>query len=1061
MVLEIRDKVFDTLRIKNLLRQGENNVDTVQFSVKRYYNGLDLSTLSYVLYGDSRANTRASVELEQEIQEDKLTLIWNITKDFTAVPGTLTLLIKGYNTQKQEVIKFTGYSPIEVKKTDPNGATIVPPESEYDQALEKLYQILEEAKEVSMYPPRIGENDNWEVYNNVLNEYVDTGISVRGAQPKGEWSASATYQKLDIVSYQGSSFAVLKEITGIVPTNDNINYMLIAQKGDVGKSAYEYAKESGFVGTEQEFAQAQSDILNAKNEVESVKEEVSLIQTQVNQSATQVSNDKQVVETARQDVSLKHTEVLEKAEQVKTSVESFDSSVVQAKEEIETSKTNAIQEINRSGEAAKQSVIAEGTNQTQSVTNAGTQSVANVQSKATEQLNLIANAGTTEVQKVATEGAKQAEEIKAIESLLPVPTAQDAGKVPVVDAAGTGYELQKVSGSGGNEPIYTYQDMELVWERGMCLSNGTPNPDIEGFYTLIPINSGDKLILNGYAQAGGYFTLQMEKGYNQQIMQYLKCQDGSSILDYYQQNMRIEGLKVECIKAGKICINSKAPSTIQKLVEISLPELIQMIPTKISQLENDSEFVDSAKLQEVAQSIPTKVSQLENDSQFLNAESAKGIINRQIGNSTLQIYHTVYGIVGREQQIFKYSIFNTSFKNALYVKMQGAYNFPRYLNINSLPEGNTVVDMEITNNNNISIDKKTVTFKAKRPENPATPKNILFIGDSRTYSGDMVTEVSRMLSGTKGEATAPTTFGLENYRVVGRRKSKFDARVGFEGNSGWTTRTYALWGVNSLALSVSEALDLKIGATYTYTAANGKQATVMIEEIDGNSITCDFPGWSQTSSAPAEQKGTMQKASGEGAEILEFTAFSEGKYSPFLRNGEVDFKIYADKYCDSQLDCVCIWLGINDLIGISENTDQAIDFVINDFIVKYLKIMIDKIFEQFPACKVLLGSEILPSQNGGLSTSVQAQYSSIPEGMNYIIYKTNQAYIKLAEQYENCFYLDNNCQFDAENGYETINKPVNLRDPKTEKVGNNNVHPTKYGYWQQADSFTRAIINLI
>ena len=94
MVLEIRDKVFDTLRIKNLLRQGENNVDTVQFSVKRYYNGLDLSTLSYVLYGDSRANTRASVELEQEIQEDKLTLIWDNTKDFYARQFT-------YNPKKQ------------------------------------------------------------------------------------------------------------------------------------------------------------------------------------------------------------------------------------------------------------------------------------------------------------------------------------------------------------------------------------------------------------------------------------------------------------------------------------------------------------------------------------------------------------------------------------------------------------------------------------------------------------------------------------------------------------------------------------------------------------------------------------------------------------------------------------------------------------------------------------------------------------------------------------------------------------------------------------------------
>lgn len=553
MVLEIRDKVFDVFRIKNLLRQGENNVDTVSFVVKRYYNDLDLSTLSYVLYGDSQSNTRASIELEKEVLEDKLTLIWKIQKDFTAVAGTLTLLIKGYNTQKQEVIKFVGRNPIQVKKTDPNGATVVPPESEYDQALEKLYQILEEAKEVSMYPPRIGENDSWEVYNNVLNEYVDTGISVRGAQPKGEWSASATYQKLDIVSYQGSSFAVLKEISGIVPTNDNVNYMLIAQKGDVGKSAYEYAKESGFVGTEQEFAQAQSDILNAKNDVEKVKQEVTLVQTQVNQSAAQVSNDKQAVETARQEVSLKHTEVLEKAEQVKTNAESFNSSVVQAKQEIETSKTNAVQEINRSGETARQSVVAEGTSQTESVTNTGTQAVANVQSKATEQLNLIAGAGTAEVQKVATEGAKQvqaateqanlakqsadnaaskaqevsesvtagkqeiatakdvalsavqseggkqvqavndagkaqitsiqgegtkqskavadagaaqivaignegqkqigavqaegqkqAEQIKAIESLLPAPTAQDAGKVPMVNAGGDGYELGEV-----------------------------------------------------------------------------------------------------------------------------------------------------------------------------------------------------------------------------------------------------------------------------------------------------------------------------------------------------------------------------------------------------------------------------------------------------------------------------------------------------------------------------------------------------------------------------------------------------------------------------------------
>lgn len=639
---------------------------------------------------------------------------------------------------------------------------------------------------------------------------------------------------------------------------------------------------------------------------------------------------------------------------------------------------------------------------------------------------------------------------------VPIPTPEDAGKVPIVNPDGTGYDLRESATS-----IKIYKNMDVVWNTGLCLSNGNPNPDILGFYTLIEMAVGDKFILNGYADNGGYFTLQMEKGYNQQISQFLKCQDGSNILDYYQQNLNIQDLKVECIKAGRFCINTKVKSVIKKEVDISLDELVELIPTKNSQLENDSKFVNEDALKAVSENIPKKTSELVNDSGFLTKQTVDEEIKNQIGNVGLQIYDTIYGIVGRPMQIFKYSIFDTSLKNALYVKMKNAYNFPRYLNINNLQEGDTVVDMEITNNNNVSVDKKTITFKATAPTNPLSQKNILFIGDSRTYSGDMVTEVSRMLSGTTGDATSPESFNLSNYKVIGRRKSKFDSRVGFEGNSGWSPRTYVLFGVKSLILTLQDTSDLRIGATYTYTAANGKQATVMIEEIDGNIVTCDFPSWTQTTDNPQSQQGIMTKASGEGDESFNFTAYSEGKYSPFLREGQVDFRVYADKYCDGNIDCVCIWLGINDLIGISENTDQAIDFVINDFIIKYLKIMIDKIFEQFPNCKVLLGGEILPSQNGGLSTSVEAQYSSIPEGMNYIIYRANKAYIQLAEQYENCYYLDNNCQFDAENGYDTVDKPVNLRDPKTEKVGSNNVHPTKYGYWQQADAFTRAIINLI
>lgn len=204
---------------------------------------------------------------------------------------------------------------------------------------------------------------------------------------------------------------MLKEITGIVPANDNINYMLIAEKGDTGKSAYEYAK-SGFSGTEKEFSQMQSEILNAKNDVEKIQAQVNLTQSQVAQSATQVEANRKLVETAKKDIDLKHTDVLEKAEQVKANAESFGSSVAQAKYEIETSKTSAVQEINRSGESEKQSIVAEGTKY---------------------------------LSAVQSEGQKQVEEIKAIESLLPAPSAQDAGKVPMVNPDGTGYELGSVA----------------------------------------------------------------------------------------------------------------------------------------------------------------------------------------------------------------------------------------------------------------------------------------------------------------------------------------------------------------------------------------------------------------------------------------------------------------------------------------------------------------------------------------------------------------------------------------------------------------------------------------
>lgn len=59
-------------------------------------------------------------------------------------------------------------------------------------------------------------------------EYTEATRNV----PQGNYSSTTTYQQGDIVSYNNSSYTALKEVTNVTPTNDNINWQLLAAKGE-------------------------------------------------------------------------------------------------------------------------------------------------------------------------------------------------------------------------------------------------------------------------------------------------------------------------------------------------------------------------------------------------------------------------------------------------------------------------------------------------------------------------------------------------------------------------------------------------------------------------------------------------------------------------------------------------------------------------------------------------------------------------------------------------------------------------------------------------------------
>ena len=67
-----------------------------------------------------------------------------------------------------------------------------------------------------------------------INVEVPVGKDGRSLRPRGEWSASAAYAYLDLVSYQGSSYVALKAVpAGTLPT-DTSYWMLSAEKGEPG-----------------------------------------------------------------------------------------------------------------------------------------------------------------------------------------------------------------------------------------------------------------------------------------------------------------------------------------------------------------------------------------------------------------------------------------------------------------------------------------------------------------------------------------------------------------------------------------------------------------------------------------------------------------------------------------------------------------------------------------------------------------------------------------------------------------------------------------------------------
>lgn len=417
----------------------------------------------------------------------------------------------------------------------------------------------------------------------------------------------------------------------------------------------------------------------------------------------------------------------------------------------------------------------------------------------------------------------------------------------------------------------------------------------------------------------------------------------------------------------------------------------------------------------------------------------------------IDIADNIYAVVGDTIQIFYDSIIISPIdKIKPYIKTTlGTRVYPNYWQFTPTSNdiGSHQITVQILDYNENVIKEKNVNIVVAQATNPDAKKVVLCVGDSLVEQGQIPIELSRRLKGTSGATSTPASLNLTNYSVLGRR-TRYSGTVGFEGTSGYSFNNYISASSPAVRFTIADSSNVRLGDIFTVvdTLSNTQSFTVWgINTVVGqNDLFCLYRGIPDDPTK-LSSTGTLTKIYGEGtATTLSYTALEILQYSPFLdENGDFDFTSYATAYCDGQIDCMIICLGTNDMSRYASSTDFH-------EVYDNAKIFINALFAEIPNCKVLLTNLVKSGDHAWGKYKRQLAQA-----------KLNKQYKRIASEYANVYYIDDNAVFDHIHAYNTSTCPVNTRSAITEVYDTDGTHPSDVGYWQKADSWFRAVINLI
>ena len=411
---------------------------------------------------------------------------------------------------------------------------------------------------------------------------------------------------------------------------------------------------------------------------------------------------------------------------------------------------------------------------------------------------------------------------------------------------------------------------------------------------------------------------------------------------------------------------------------------------------------------------------------------------------TFQLYYR--GIIEAPNP-YCYSIVATCEKGA---------NYPRYFEYTPENAGQHKLMISVYDAAHTLLGRGETVLNVVQPKRTDKKVNILCIGDSITANGYWVCEAHRRLTKTDGE---PKGIGCSNIHFIGNCHFSDKARkeVGFEAFGGWTWESFTSEAVHSIYVESPNNRTQKDQHSL-WKDENG--VIWQLETVQSDYLKFN-PYKNHTSPKPESGYLTHYLNAENTDPIPILSSFTE-KCSPFydFRSQKIDFKTYAEHSNIDIIDAVYIMLGVNGLLrpqATDNTTEEYCKYVVSEG-----KVLVDSLKRDFPNVKVKILSPFLASVNGGCGFSYGANmiYANLYDYTRYIM-ELNLAYQAWANEEKYCQFLEFisvTGQFDSENNFPYILKPVNTRSKITERLDTNGVHPTTEGYYQVADAVYRNIV---